>query len=118
MHTPPIEKRRYPRLDTSGDERCTIRVYGMKGRPVEGQVLNLSFGGVAFLSDYRTAARTVNRFNTKVEIRLPGGSTVKADSSLARILPNPSDDTCVCVLELMGMGQQHSTKLRRCTGLR
>lgn len=118
MNRPVIEKRKYPRLDTSNDTRCTIRVYGMKGKPVEGQVLNLSLGGVAFLSDYRVAARTVNRFSTKVEIHLPGGATVKAESSLARILPSPTDDTCVCVLELMGMGRQHSTKLKRYTGLR
>ena len=110
------EKRRYPRLDTSNDKSWKIRVFGMKGRPIEGKILNLSLGGVAFLSHWRDAAKTVKRFTTKVEISLPGGKTVNANSSFVRILPSCYDDECLCVLTLNEMSKNHSSKLQNFLG--
>src|SRR3990172_6424724 len=72
-----IEKRKYPRLDTSQAD-WKIRVYGVKGRPLEGQILNLSLGGVAFIGHRKKIAKTVKRFTTKVEIQLPNGTKVNA----------------------------------------
>ena|SRR3990172_9486228 len=100
-----IEKRKYPRLDTSQAD-WKIRVYGVKGRPLEGQILNLSLGGVAFIGHWKKIAKTVKRFTTKVEIQLPNGTKVNANSSLVRIWPNLENDTCVCVLQLTEMNKR------------
>lgn len=112
-----LEKRQFPRLDTSSEDTWKIRVFGLKGRPLEGRILNLSLGGVAFIGHWREAARTVKRFTTKVEIQTPDGHKVNANSSLVRILPGRSDDECLCVLKLDDMSNNHSLRLRDQMGL-
>lgn len=107
-----VEKRRYPRLDTSTDQEWKIKVFGLKGRPLEGQILNLSMTGVAFRSHWRNVAKTVKRFTTKVEILTPGGQVVNANTNLVRILPSPENDQCVCVLELTEMNKKNTVRLQ------
>lgn len=107
-----VEKRRYPRLDTSDDDNWKIKVFGLKGRPLEGQILNLSLGGVAFRSHWRHVAKTVKRFTTRVEIRTPDGRKVNANTSLVRVWPSPENDECICVLELTEMNKVHTSRLR------
>ncbi len=107
-----IEKRRHPRIDTSADDGWKIKVFGLKGRPLEGQILNLSLSGVAFLSHWKSVAKTVKRFTTKVEIRTPSGAKVNANTNLVRVWPNVENDECVCVLELTEMNRLHTTRLQ------
>jgi hypothetical protein len=67
----PFEKRKYPRVDTSKEDFCRITVFGLTGRPLEGQILNLSLGGVAFTSHWRNIAMAAKKLATKVRIQLP-----------------------------------------------
>lgn len=108
-----VEKRKYPRIDTSRDRHWKIKVFGVKGRPLEGQILNLSLGGVAFVSHWRSIARAVKRFTPKVEIQLPGGASVDATTTLVRVEPKPTSDDCICVLRLTDMNNKSSSRLAR-----
>ncbi len=107
-----VEKRRHPRLDTSANGLWKIKVFGLKGRPLEGQVVNVSLGGVAFVGHWKNVAKTVKRFTTRVEIQLPDGSRIDANTNLVRIRPQNKDDRCVCVLELTDLDKQDSTRLQ------
>ncbi|MFQ6113497.1 MAG: PilZ domain-containing protein [bacterium] len=111
-----FEKRKYPRIDTSQDCHWKIRVFGVKGRPLEGQILNLSLGGVAFVSHWRSVARAVKRFTPKVEIQLPDGISVDATTTLLRIKPKPTSDDCICVLQLTDMNSKNSSRLEQFIG--
>lgn len=106
-----IEKRKFPRIDTSSDALWKIRVFGVQGRPLEGKILNLSLGGVAFVSDWQGIAKAVKRFTTKVEIQLPDGFSVDANTTLVRVCPQPRSDDCVCVLALSGMNQKNASRI-------
>ncbi len=108
-----IEKRKYPRIDTSHDHQWKIKVFGVKGKPLEGQIINLSLGGVAFVGHWKSIARTVKRFTPKVEIQLPNGVCVDAITTLVRIKPNPTGDDCICVLELTDINSKNSSRLER-----
>ena len=85
-------------MDTSASEDWTIRIYGVRGKPVEGNILNLSLGGVAFEGQWKKVARTIRRFTTKIEIVLPNGKVVEADSTLLRVWPKPQNDNCICAM--------------------
>ncbi len=111
------EKRRHPRIDTSGEEAWRIKIFGLNGKPIEVQILNLSVGGVAFVSHWKDAAKTVKRFTTKVEIRTPSGEKVNANSNFVRILPSLNSDECVCVLQLLDMTTKHVVTLQTSIGL-
>lgn len=112
MTLPSVEKRKYPRLDTSNDSEWRIRVFGLQGRPFEGRIVNLSLGGVAFVSHWKNVARTVKRFTTKVEIRTPDGTKVDANTTLLRIWPRSREDECICVLELTEMNKASTSRLK------
>ena len=112
MNKSPVEKRKHPRLDTSTDGDWKIKVFGLKGRPLEGRILNLSISGVAFSSHWKSVAKTVKRFTTKVEISIPGGAKVNANTNLVRVWPSPENDECVCVLELTEMDKMHTSRLQ------
>ena len=107
-----VEKRKYPRLDTSENDDWRIRVFGLKGRPLEGQIVNLSLGGVAFVGRSKYVAKTVKRFTTRVEIQMPGGASVDADTTLLRVWPLPQDDKCVCVLRLTNIDKANVRTLK------
>lgn len=113
MEKSPAEKRRYPRIDTSRDNLCRIKVFGVKGRPLEGQILNLSLGGVAFISHWKNIAKAVKRFTTKVRIHLPSGVYVDANTTLRRVKPGSADEHCICVYELTDMNKANTARLRR-----
>ncbi|MFQ5649003.1 MAG: hypothetical protein ACE5IY_03595 [bacterium] len=106
-----VEKRKHPRLDTSANDNWKIKVFGLKGRPLEGQILNLSLGGVAFRGHWRNVAKAVKRFTTKVEIQTPDGYKVNANTNLVRVWPSPENDQCVCVLELTEMNKTNTSRL-------
>ncbi|NIR52224.1 PilZ domain-containing protein [candidate division KSB1 bacterium] len=110
-HHNSVEKRKYPRMDMKGENGCYIKVFGVKGKPVTGRVLNLSLGGVAFISHYKNIAKAVKRFTTKVEIQLPNGKSVEAITSLQRIRPTSEGDDCLCVLELIEINNKSSSRL-------
>jgi|GEM_PF-1989587 len=107
-----LEKRRHPRLDTSRDLLWKIKVFGLKGRPLEGQIVNVSMGGVAFVGHWKYVAKTVKRFTTRVEIHMPDGHKIDANTNLVRIRPRTQDDRCVCVLELTDLDNQNTSRLR------
>ncbi len=108
----PLEKRKYPRVDTSQETLCRITVFGLTGRPVEGQILNLSLGGVAFVSHWQKIAMAAKKLATKVRIQLPNGVFVDADTTLLRVKPRPVDDQCLCVYELTEMSKINSSRLK------
>ncbi|RMF59505.1 MAG: hypothetical protein D6743_16245 [Calditrichaeota bacterium] len=108
-----IEKRKFPRLDTSNCEAWKIRVFGVRGKPLEGQILNLSLGGVAFVTDWRNVLKTINRFKTRVEIELPDGKHIDAASFFLRAQPKRTGDDCICVLALIGLEGKNSTYLQQ-----
>lgn len=112
MNRSSIEKRRHPRLDTSRDNQWKIKVFGLKGRPLEGKIVNLSLGGVAFISHWKNVAKTVKRFTTKVEIQMPDGMSVDANTTLLRVWPSPKAEECMCVLELTEMNKRNTSKLQ------
>lgn len=107
------EKRKSPRLDTSGENLWKIKVYAGQGKPLEGQVINLSLGGVAFISHWRKIARAVKRFSSKVEIQLPNGVSVNATTYLLRIQPKQASDDCVCVLKLIEINGKNYSRLEQ-----
>ncbi len=111
--TQKVEKRRFPRLDTRGLERCRIKVYGVPGKPLIGQVVNISLGGVAFVSHYRNIAKAIKKPNPKVEIQLPNGRSVDAITALVRVLPERETDQCLCVLRLTELKGNNSSRLAR-----
>ncbi len=98
MHQTEIEKRKFPRLDTSGSSDWIIRIYGTRKRPVEGDILNLSLGGVAFVGPWEKVARTIKGYATKVEIVMPNGKIVEVNSTLHRVRPKKQSDCYVCVM--------------------
>ncbi len=108
-----LEKRRHPRFDTSNSGVWKIKVYGMKGRPLEGEIVNLSMGGVAFLGHWKNVAKAVKRFTTRVEIHTPAGDTIDANTNLVRIRPRPQGDQCVCVFELTDMSHHSTSRLQK-----
>ncbi|MFQ5637583.1 MAG: PilZ domain-containing protein [bacterium] len=108
-----FEKRKHPRVDVSEKIACNIKIYGLTGKPVVGKVINISLGGVAFLSHYRDIAKAVKRPNPKVEILLPDGRSVDAMTTLLRIRPQPESDDCVCVFRLTELNSTNSTRLQK-----
>ena len=108
----PVEKREYPRVDTSQENFCRITVFGLNGRPLEGQILNLSLGGVAFTSHWRNIAMAAKKFATKVRIQLPNGVYVEANTALLRVKPQPADDQCICVYRLTEMSKINTSRLK------
>ena len=107
-----IEKRRYPRIDTSKERTCRIVIYGVKGRPVEeNQIMNLSLGGVAFNGSLQSMMQTLKWVTTRVKIKLPDGKALNAETTLLRVKPKKDDDDCLCVFELKRMSKTHSTRL-------
>lgn len=108
-----FEKRKHPRVDTSRANRCNIKVFGVAAKPVIGKVINISLGGVAFTSHYQNIAKTVKRAGVKVEIQLPNGRSVDADTTLLRVRPQPESDDCICVLRLTDLKGQSSSKLQK-----
>lgn len=108
-----LEKRKHPRIDTSDDNEWKIKVFGVKGKPVEGRIVNLSLGGVAFITDWKKVARAVKRFTPKVEIKLPNGKWVDATSLLVRIQPIQSSNDCLCVFQLTDMTPNNSFRLAK-----
>ncbi|MFQ5706834.1 MAG: PilZ domain-containing protein [bacterium] len=113
MQTSWFEKRKFPRIDTSENCDWKIKVFGVKGKPLEGQIINLSLGGVAFVSHWKKIARTVKRFTPKVEIKLPNGRSVDATSVLVRVKPTLSSDDCLCVLELTDLNRKGTNRLSK-----
>jgi hypothetical protein len=106
-----LEKRRYPRVDTR-DSDCRIRIFGLKGKPLEEiQVLNLSLGGVAFVTPFSTIMKAIRRVKTKVEIQLPDGGQVDAVTQILRVKPTDENDNCLCVMELTEMNQKSTSRL-------
>jgi hypothetical protein len=96
-----LEKRRYPRIDTSAESRFKIRIFSPKGKQIdECQVVNLSLGGVAFYSFSNIVVGTLYTLRTRVEIVLPNGARVPARAALRRVKPEVCGDTCLCVFEL------------------
>ncbi|MFQ5823734.1 MAG: PilZ domain-containing protein [bacterium] len=108
-----FEKRKYPRIDTSHDSQWKIKVFGVKGKPLEGQIINLSLGGVAFVIHWKKVARTVKRFTPKVEIQLPDGVSIDATTTLLRVKPKPTSDECICILQLTEMNNKNSSRLEQ-----
>ena len=108
----PSEKRKYPRVDTSQEDFCRITVFGLAGRPVEGQILNLSLGGVAFISHWEKIAMAAKKLATKVRIQLPNGVYVEANTALLRVRPHAMDDQCICVYKLTEMSKINTSKLK------
>lgn len=108
-----VEKRKSPRIDTSGDRQWRIKVFGVKGKPLEGQIVNLSLDGVAFISDCSKVVRTVKRFTPKVRIKLPNGGAIDATSTLVRIQPMRASDDCLCVLQLTDMNKNNAFQLAK-----
>ena len=108
----PLEKRKYPRVDTSQENLCRITVFGLSGRPVEGQILNLSLGGVAFISHWQKIAMAAKKLATKVRIQLPNGVFVDANTTLLRVKPKPVDDQCICVYKLTEMNKINTSRLK------
>ena len=99
------EKRKHPRIDTSQESNYRITVFGLTGGPLEGQILNLSLGGVAFVSHWQKIAMAVKKLDTKVRIQLPNGVFVDANTTLLRVKPRPVDDQCICVYKLSEMSK-------------
>ena len=110
-----VEKRRFPRVDTSKADRCRIRVFGLRGKPLVGRVINLSVGGVAFIGNLPDIVKTVKRYSTRSEIRLPDGASISATTTLVRIKPKPEDDECVCVLAMSELTPQTAKHLEKLT---
>jgi hypothetical protein len=108
-----IEKRRHPRVDTSKDDLWNIRILGFKGKPLTGKIINISLGGVAFVSSYKNVAKAMKKFSRKVKIQLPDGVLVDANTTLLRVRPVPASDDCVCVLKLTEMNGNSSSRLAR-----
>ena len=108
----PVEKRKYPRVDTSKENLCRITVFGLTGRPLEGQILNLSLGGVAFVSHWRNVAMAAKKLSTRVRIQLPNGVSVEANTALLRVKPQPADDQCICVYKLTDMSKINTSRLK------
>ncbi len=108
----PVEKRKYPRVDTSQENFCRITVFGLNSRPLEGQILNLSLGGVAFTSHWKNIAMAAKKFATKVRIQLPNGVYVEANTALLRVKPKPADDQCICVYRLTEMSKINTSRLK------
>ncbi len=108
-----VEKRKFPRIDTRDSESCRIKVYGVPGKPLVGKVVNISLGGVAFVSHYRNIAKAIKKPNTKVEIHLPNGRSVDALTSLLRVRPQSESDDCLCVLKLTEINGKNSSRLAR-----
>ena len=106
------EKRKHPRIDTSQESNYRITVFGLSGQPVEGQILNLSLGGVAFISHWQKIAMAVKKLATKVRIQLPNGVLVDANTMLLRVKPKPVDDQCICVYRLTEMNKINSSRLK------
>lgn len=112
-----VDKRKYPRIDTSQQAECQIRVFGVSGKPLTGKVINISLGGVAFVSSYKNIARAVKKYSTKVKIHLPDGDDIDANTTLLRIRPAPASDDCLCVLRLTEMNRQHAARLQKFTSI-
>ena len=107
-----VEKRKYPRIDTSQESHCRISVLGLSGGPVEGQILNLSLGGVAFVSHWQKIAMAAKKLDTNVRMQLPNGVFVDASTTLLRVKPRPVDDQCICVYKLSEMNKINTTILK------
>jgi len=112
-----FEKRKYPRIDTSKQADCQIRIFGVSGKPLLAQILNISMGGVAFVSSDRNIARAVKKYSTKVKIHLPDGDDIDASTTLLRIRPAPTSDDCLCVLQLTEMNRNHTVRLQKFTSI-
>ena len=109
-----VEKRKSPRLDTSGRSSFRIVIYSVKGKPVEdNQIVNLSLGGVAFRGSFRNIVQSLKRITTHVEIKLPNGLTLPAETTLLRIKPIRHQDDCLCVFQLTDMSKKSSSRLAR-----
>jgi len=106
------DKRKYPRIDTSKNKQWRIRVFGVPGKPVEGRIINLSLGGVAFVCHWKHVAKAIKRFTTTVEIQLPDGVLINASTTLVRIKPQPQSDECVCVLALTGIDRSNTSRIK------
>ena len=107
-----VEKREHPRIDTSQENLCRITVFGLTGRPVEGRILNLSLGGVAFESHWKKVAMAAKKIATKVRIQLPNGVFVDANTTLLRVKPRSVDDQCICVYRLTEMNKVNTSRLK------
>ena len=108
-----FEKREYPRIDTSQRADCRIRVFGVSGKPLMGKVINISLGGVAFVSSYKNIARAVKKYSTKVTIRLADGHDIDARTTLLRVRPAPASDDCLCVMRIIEMNGNHTARLKK-----
>jgi hypothetical protein len=108
-----FEKREYPRLDTSHHRDCEIRVFGVHGKPLVARIMNISLGGVAFVSDYKNIARALKKYSAKVKIHLPDGNNIDANTTLLRVRPVPTSNDCICVMKLTEMNGNHSARLRK-----
>ncbi len=98
MQQTEIEKRKTPRLDTSGSNDWIVRIHRDRGKPVEGTIINLSLGGLAFVGQWGKVERMLKRHTTKTEIVLPNGRVIHADSTLLRVWPKQQIDEYVCVM--------------------
>lgn len=112
MEQATTDKRKYPRIDTSDDPHWQIRVFGVQGKPLEGRIINLSLGGVAFVCHWKHVAKAIKRFTTRVEIQLPDGVSIDASTTLVRVRPQPQNDECICVLALMGMNRTSTSRIK------
>jgi len=112
MQQTEVEKRKFPRLDTSGSDDWIVRVYGVRGKPVEGTILNLSLGGLAFEGKWKRVARTITRDSSKIEILLPNKKVVEADSTLLRVRPKVQNDNCVCVMLFSDLNRSTARQLQ------
>ncbi|MFQ5676649.1 MAG: PilZ domain-containing protein [bacterium] len=108
----PVEKRKYPRVDTSRDIYCRIKVFGINARPLECQVINLSLGGVAFVSHWQNIAKAAKKIAARVQIQLPNGVNIDANTTLLRVRPRPADEQCICVYELTEMNKANASRLK------
>lgn len=106
-----VEKRKYPRVDTSQETFCRIKIFGVNTRPLEGQVINLSLGGVAFISHWKNIAKAAKKFATRVQIQLPNGVNIDANTTLLRVKPQPADEQCICVYKLIEMNKTNASRL-------
>jgi c-di-GMP-binding flagellar brake protein YcgR len=108
-----FEKRKFPRVDTSKHAGCQIRVFGVKGKPLVGKVVNISLGGVAFVSSYKNISQALKKYSTRVKIQLPELDPIEASTTLLRIRPEPAGEDCLFVMKLTDMNGNTATRLQK-----
>lgn len=76
-------------------------------------MINISLGGVAFVSSYKNITQTLKKYSTRVKIQLPEVDAIEANTTLLRIRPEITSDDCLFVMKWTEMNGSSTARLKK-----